>query len=171
MVSRHSYIFPVLFQDINDDDCEELEPGSGSIHSGNPVRSHKSKPNSLNLKGMKNHSSRYFEKTEIVRFLLDPSDKKSDGYESPLGYHGVDVEGVALGDSPTADSIMRGMPDFSASTGSLGSGARPMAKQMTVTSPPSGWSGTSWTGGLAQGCAPAFKTSASVNDIPSSGNN
>jgi len=135
-------------QDINDDDCEELEPGSGSIHSGNPVRSHKSKPNSLNLK--------------------DPIDKKSDGYESPLGYHGVDVEGVALGDSPTADSIMRGMPDFSASTGSLGSGARPMAKQMTVTSPPSGWSGTSWTGGLAQGCAPAFKTSASVNDIPAS---
>ena len=101
--------------------------------------------------------------------LLDPIDKKADGYESPLGYHGVDVEGVALGDSPTADSIMRGMPDFSASTGSLGSGARPMAKQMTVTSPPSGWSGTSWTGGLAQGCAPAFKTSASVNDIPASG--
>ena len=52
LVLRHSYnIFPVLFQDINDDDCEELEPGSGSIHSGNPVRSHKSKPNSLNLKG------------------------------------------------------------------------------------------------------------------------
>ena len=36
-------------------------------------------------------------------------------------------------------------------------------------SPPTGWSGTSWTGGLAQGCAPAFKTSASVNDIPASG--
>ena len=40
------------------------------------------------------HSSRSFEQTEIVGFLLDPSDRKSDGYESPLGYHGVDVEGV-----------------------------------------------------------------------------
>ena len=40
---------------------------------------------------------------------------------------------------------------------------------MTVTSPPAGWSGTSWTGGLAQGCAPTFKTSASVNDLPTSG--
>jgi len=137
-------------QDINEDDCEELEPGSGSILSGNPVRATK-KPNSLNLKP------------------TDSNDKKSnEGFESPLGYHGVDVEGVTLGDSPTADTMMRGMPDFSASTGSLGSGARPMAKQMTVTSPPTGWSGTSWTGGLAQGCAPAFKTSASVNDIPAS---
>ena len=81
-------------------------------------------------------------------------------------YRAVDVEGVALGDSPTAESMSRGMPDFSASTGSLGSGVRPTAKQMTVTSPPAGWSGTSWTGGLSQGCAPAFKTSASVNDLP-----
>ena len=40
--------FPV-FKDINEDDCEELEPGSGSILSGNPVRATK-KPNSLNLK-------------------------------------------------------------------------------------------------------------------------
>merc|ERR1712223_1623726 len=66
--------------------------------------------------------------------------------------------------------MMHGMPDYSASTGSLGSGVRPAvgAKQMTVTSPPSGWSGTSWTGGLAQGCAPALKISASVNDLPSS---
>ena len=101
----------------------------------------------------------------------DTNDKKSrEGFESPLGYHGVDVEGVEIGDSPTADTMMRGMPDYSASTGSLGSGVRPVgAKQMTVTSPPSGWSGTSWTGGLAQGCAPALKISASVNDIPSSG--
>ena len=88
--------------------------------------------------------------------------------ESPVGFRGVDVEGVALGDSPTAE-VMRGMPDYSASTGSLGSGTRPTAKQMTVTSPPAGWSGTSWTGGLAQGCAPTFKTSASVNDLHASG--
>ena len=90
----------------------------------------------------------------------------TDVSESPLGFKGVDVEGVALGDSPTAETMMQGMPDFSASTGSLGSGTRSLtAKQMTVTSPPAGWSGTSWTGGLAQGCAPAFKTSASVNDL------
>ena len=78
---------------------------------------------------------------------------------------------MEIGDSPTADTMMHGMPDYSASTGSLGSGVRPAvgAKQMTVTSPPSGWSGTSWTGGLAQGCAPALKISASVNDLPSSG--
>ena len=38
-----------VFKDINEDDCEELEPGSGSILSGNPVRATK-KPNSLNLK-------------------------------------------------------------------------------------------------------------------------
>ena len=62
---------------------------------------------------------------------------------------------------------MRGLPDYSASTGSLGSGVRPAAKMMTVTSPPAGWSGTSWTGGLTQGCAPTFKTSASVNDLHS----
>lgn len=116
-------------------------------------------------------------------FFLDFS---KDLKESPLGFRGVDVEGVGLGDSPTADTLMRGMPDYSATTGkginifpmcrilisppslgSLGSGSgvRPAAKQMTVTSPPAGWSGTSWTGGLAQGCAPAFKTSASVNDL------
>ena len=88
------------------------------------------------------------------------------GKDSPVGFRGVDVEGVALGDSPTAETMMKGMPDYSASTGSLGSGVRPAAKQMTVTSPPAGWSGTSWTGGLTQGCAPAFKTSASVNDLP-----
>ena len=71
--------------------------------------------------------------SSFLRFS-DSNDKKSnEGFESPLGYHGVDVEGVTLGDSPTADTMMRGMPDFSASTGSLGSGARPMAKQMTVT--------------------------------------
>jgi len=137
-------------QDINEDDCEELEPGSGSILSGNPGRASRNKPNSLNLTA------------------VDTNDKKShEGFESPLGYHGVDVE---IGDSPTADTMMHGMPDYSASTGSLGSGVRPAvgAKQMTVTSPPSGWSGTSWTGGLAQGCAPALKISASVNDLPSS---
>ncbi len=62
--------------------------------------------------------------------------------ESPLGFRGVEVEGVALGESPTADAMMKGMPDFSASTGSLRSGSsergsasagvRPAAKQMTV---------------------------------------
>ena len=73
-------------------------------------------------------------KSPLFLLFADSNDKKSnEGFESPLGYHGVDVEGVTLGDSPTADTMMRGMPDFSASTGSLGSGARPMAKQMTVT--------------------------------------
>ena len=42
--------------------------------------------------------------------------------ESPVGFRGVDVEGVTLGDSPNAETMLRGMPDFSASTGSLGSG-------------------------------------------------
>ena len=37
-----------FFKDINEDDCEELEPGSGSILSGNPGRASR-KPNSLNL--------------------------------------------------------------------------------------------------------------------------
>ena len=98
--------------------------------------------------------------------LSDAGVRKSNvDKESPLGFKGVDVEGVTLGDSPTAETMMKGLPDFSASTGSLGSGTRSTAKQMTVTSPPAGWSGTSWTGGLAQGCAPAFKTSASVNDL------
>ena len=44
--------------------------------------------------------------------------------ESPVGFRGVDVEGVTLGDSPNAETMLRGMPDFSASTGSLGSGKR-----------------------------------------------
>jgi hypothetical protein len=44
--------------------------------------------------------------------------------ESPVGFHGVDVEGVTLGDSPNAETMSRGMPDFSASTGSLGSGKK-----------------------------------------------
>ena len=39
-----------------------------------------------------------------------------------MGFRGVDVEGVTLGDSPNAETMLRGMPDFSASTGSLGSG-------------------------------------------------
>merc|ERR1712241_448628 len=141
-------------QDIlNDKDCEELDPDSGSVHTGNS-RSKRSQPTSLNLPPP------------------DGGVRKSgtDVSESPLGFKGVDVEGVALGDSPTAETMMQGMPDFSASTGSLGSGTRSLtAKQMTVTSPPAGWSGTSWTGGLAQGCAPAFKTSASVNDLHTAG--
>ena len=41
-----------------------------------------------------------------------------------MGFRGVDVEGVTLGDSPNAETMLRGMPDFSASTGSLGSGKR-----------------------------------------------
>merc|ERR1711935_1200805 len=147
-------------QDIlNDKDCEELDPDSGSIHTGNPIMfpeqtgtgSKKSQPpTSLNLPVIE--GAKYSKETK----------------ESPIGFHGVDVEGVTIGDSPNAETMMRGMPDYSASTGSLGSGTRPAAKQMTVTSPPAGWSGTSWTGGLTQGCAPTFKTSASVNDLPSS---
>ena len=39
-----------FFKDINEDDCEELEPGSGSILSGNPGRASRNKPpDSLNL--------------------------------------------------------------------------------------------------------------------------
>ena len=41
-----------------------------------------------------------------------------------MGFRGVDVEGVTLGDSPNAETMLRGMPDFSASTGSLGSGKK-----------------------------------------------
>jgi len=138
-------------QDIlNDKDFEELDPDSGSIHTGNP----KTATEDVSAIGNKKSS-----------LSLNLSDGSRLGKDSPVGFRGVDVEGVAVGDSPTADTIMRGMPDYSASTGSLGSGVRPAAKQMTVTSPPAGWSGTSWTGGLTQGCAPAFKTSASVNDL------
>jgi len=147
-------------QDIlNDKDCEELDPDSGSIHTGNPIMfpettgtGKKSQPpTSLNLDP-----------------VIDGAKYSKVNAESPVGFRGVDVEGVTLGDSPNAETMLRGMPDFSASTGSLGSGTRSSAKQMTVTSPPAGWSGTSWTGGLAQGCAPTFKTSASVNDLPTS---
>ena len=103
----------------------------------------------------------------IEKFLFSENIRfPKDDAESPVGFRGVDVEGVTLGDSPTDETMMRGMPDYSASTSSLGSGTRQSAKQMTVTSPPAGWTGTSWTGGLSQGCAPAFKTSASVNDLP-----
>lgn len=132
-------------QDIlNDEDCEEMDPGSDSIHTGNAALK-KAPPTSLNVGGGSG-----------VGVASDS-----------VGFRGVDMEGVAVGESPTSDSLMKGLPDFSASTGPMG--ARPAAKQMTVTSPPAGWSGTSWTGGLGQGCAPAFKTSASVNDLPTTG--
>ena len=45
----HFHRILTSFKDINEDDCEELEPGSGSILSGNPGRASRNKPNSLNL--------------------------------------------------------------------------------------------------------------------------
>ena len=54
--------------------------------------------------------------------IIDGAKFSKDTKESPVGFRGVDVEGVTLGESPTAETMMRGMPDYSASTGSLGSG-------------------------------------------------
>ena len=42
--------FSDTFQDIlKDQDCEELDPDSGSVHTGNPKSKQRSHPTSLNL--------------------------------------------------------------------------------------------------------------------------
>lgn len=137
-------------QDIlNDEDCEELEPGSGSIHAGNPTS--KRPPNSLPLT------------TTTDPGYTRPRSEFADGYR--VGGNGT----VDVGDSPT-DAMMHSMPDFSSATGLGRSASKVTSSSGTVTtnlvtsmtSP--NWAGTSWTGGLTQGCSAAFRTSTSTDE-------